>query len=715
MQAGFTEREQRVSRAIVAVATTWFALVAAWEMFGPILAGHYASSASMGIIAENMHRWGVAGPVWSYTATRPTADLYYCHHPWGIFYTTRFFYEVFGRHDFVCRLPAVVLSALTPPLLASVARAMWRPYAGAATAVGFVVLPISLSFASFNALEVPVIAWSALFLRGYVSFSVRPRRRSLALALGGAFMAMQADWPAYVLVAGVLGIELGRALLSHRRSNAAAERRRALFFMLLAALSALTLGSYLFLFARLGKLGDLSSSYAMRSAGSQASLGSLLKERRYWIELMFTPIAVAIGKAFALVACLRIALLRRSIEALPLAVLAMAIVQYVVFKQGADIHVFWPHYFAMYFALAMGGWVATLVPLLERLLADRAPGLAPRAHHLALAIALVPLALVLRDGVEVVAYARATGGRFNERGGRIESDGDKIALLEWLAPRHETIGLHASMNPNWAEVWALGGRPVDLAAPLPVAPGAVTVADARFLPDATRTQWLESHSVMAVGPYWVISEGEDAPSALSFVETEPSLMTRYFVSDSEPRRTVTPDAWATWELANHYGQTVEPPGSDPSTPEQHRIAHNARLEAGDASGAESELAPAEENCRPIHARFSDGTEILCARFKKGVAPELTLLFVPGKPLVAGVELSVASRVTSGPRFSSTMADPVVRESSFPFTLAPSRMRPGFVYSHTVTIRGRPGEEVFLASFNGRGAPAAPGPVEVLRY
>ena len=80
--------EARVSRAVALVATVWFALAAAWELFGPLLAGHYASSASVGIIAENMLRWKIAGPVWEYTAARPPPSAYYCHHPWGIFWAT---------------------------------------------------------------------------------------------------------------------------------------------------------------------------------------------------------------------------------------------------------------------------------------------------------------------------------------------------------------------------------------------------------------------------------------------------------------------------------------------------------------------------------------------------------------------------------------------------------------------------------------------------
>src|SRR5205823_3660103 len=145
----------------------------------PILAGHYASSASVGIIAENMLKWRIPGPVWEYTSARPGPEAYYCHHPWGIFWTTAALMKMFGRHDFVCRLAPVLLSAATPPLLYDLGRSVWRPAAGAAAAAAFVVLPIALAFANFNALEVPVIAWSLVFLWGFVRLTQTGRRRHL--------------------------------------------------------------------------------------------------------------------------------------------------------------------------------------------------------------------------------------------------------------------------------------------------------------------------------------------------------------------------------------------------------------------------------------------------------------------------------------------------------------------------------------------------------
>ncbi|HVY49379.1 MAG TPA: glycosyltransferase family 39 protein, partial [Minicystis sp.] len=450
--------EARVARAVALAVTVWFALAAAWELFGPLLAGHYASSASVGIIAENMLRWHIPGPVWEYTTSRPGPELYYCHHPWGIFWTTAVLMKLFGRHDFVCRLAPVLLSVATPPLLYDLGRSIWRPAAGAAAAAGFVVLPIALAFANFNALEVPVIAYSLLFLWGYVRLTQTGRRRHLAVSLVGLFLALNADWPAFVLAGEVVAFATARSLVLRRAfgplgprgagvSQAVRERRHAAFCLGAIAIVASTLLLYLALFSASHKLGDLFGSAEMRSSGNRTRLANVLASRRYWIELSFTPVAILLGKIAAVACAVRLVVVRREHEVLPLAVLGMATVQYVVFKEGADVHVFWPHDFAEYFALGLAALVASVACALEwlvpavraRLARPEAPS--TRSGLAALGLALVALVPVARDGVPALRYARDTGGRFNEKGLLIHSDGAKTAFLTWLAtdlPRRAT-------------------------------------------------------------------------------------------------------------------------------------------------------------------------------------------------------------------------------------------------------------------------------------
>jgi 4-amino-4-deoxy-L-arabinose transferase-like glycosyltransferase len=724
-------REERLARAVMLAATLWFTLAAAWELFGPLLAGHYASSAGVGIIAENMLRWRIPGPVWEYTSQRPPPSLYYCHHPWGIFWTTAALMKLLGRHDYLCRLAPVLLSAATPPLLHALGRAIWRPIAGAAAAAAFVVLPISLAFANFNALEVPVIAWSLLGLWGYVRLGQTGRRRHLVAALGGTLLALHGDWSAFVLVGALLAFGVLRGYLLRPLFGAPkSERRFAEWWVLATSLSTLTLLLYLYLFQKSGKLDDLFGSYGMRSSGNALPLARVLDQRRYWIELCFTPAAIALGKVAAVVGLLRLIWLRREHEILPLLVLLMATVQYLVFKQGADIHVFWPHYFAEYFALAMGLLTATLAGIAERLPAllarlrkRPAPAPAPRAWMMALGLGLIPVPIIARDGIPALRYARETGGRFNEKGLLIHSDGEKTAFLRHLAPTlapGAAVEMHEGMKTTWSQVWTLGGRPVAQNRPLPQRgkSSEMYLADTRFLLDELQGDLTKSFHVTAVGPFWKVAPRENAApiDAFTLVEREPAWWEWYFISGTEPHREVVPDAYATWELRTHFDQRAALPTEPPATLEQKRIAHNMALSAGDDDKAQALLAEIEAALTPVHARYDDGSEILGTTFHEGACSMLTLIVRAGGPAAADVQLAVRSRVTQKARFSLTMADPTTREVGIPLPIAPKRWKKGFLYSDQVQIRKRPGTEVFSAAYWVRGKGVAPkllggGPVE----
>jgi 4-amino-4-deoxy-L-arabinose transferase-like glycosyltransferase len=716
-------REERAARVVAAIATAWFVLAAGWEMFGPLLAGHYASSASMGIIAENMLRWHIAGPVWEYTTSAPTPGMYYCHHPWGIFWTTAALMKVFGRHHFVCRLAPVLLSAATPPLLYAIGRAIWRPAAGAAAALSFVVLPITLSFAAFNALEVPVIAWSMLGVWGFVRMTQTGKTRHLAAALVGATLAMHADWPGFMLVGAMLGFGLLRGFVAPGAfGRLAHERAYAAWWIWTATIAVVTFALYLWLFQRSGKLNDLLGTYGMRSAGNAVPLRAVLASRRYWIELSFTPIAIALGKVAAGISVVRLVVLRREHEAVPLLVLAMATAQYVIFKQGADIHVFWPHYFGATFALGMGALVATIAAQIERL-----GSAGTRAAAIALGIVAVADLAIARDGIPALRYARETGGRFNEKGLIIDSDGDKTRFLGFVDKRISKsvhVGLHEGMKPTWAQVWALGGRIVSANRPVPSRSrrgGSIYLVDTRYILDRPLAELARDFQVTSVGPFWMIDERKPRGpiEAFSFVEREPSWLTWYLVSGTEPVREIVPDPWATWELRTHFGQPAEAPKGAPGTLNQKRIAHNVAVEGGDTARAAALRAEIERELTRIDVAFDDGTRLVGSTFHEGARSLLTIVFEAGGPAKEDVQISVRSKVIARARWSLTMADEADRDVGLPLAIPAERWRKGFLYADPVPIRKRPGTEVFRATLKVRERGTPPkrvggvGPVDVL--
>jgi 4-amino-4-deoxy-L-arabinose transferase-like glycosyltransferase len=710
--------EQRLGFGIALAASVWFALAAAWEMFGPMLAGHYASSASVGIIGENMWRWRMLGPVWEYTAARPAPSAYYCHHPWGIFWTEALLLKLLGRHDYLCRLPAVLLSAATPPLLFALGRAMWRPAAGAVAAAAFTVLPICLGFAPFNALEVPVMAWSLLGLWGFVRHTQTGARRHLAASLLGFTLALHSDWPAYVLVGELLAFGLCRGLLLRRwRGGRVALRPYFQWWVLLAGLTAAMALLYVYLFHSAHGLKALFDSYHIRTAGAETPILKVLAARRYWLELTFTPIAIGLGALAVVVCAARFALARCEREILPLAVFGMAAFQYLVFKQGADIHIFWPHYFAAFFALGMGALADSAIGLGQALAARIGRGSERRSWVPLVAVVglfLAGLGAILRDGLPALRYAHGTGGRFNEKGLFIESDGVKTAVLAWLAPQlgpNATVGLHAGMKSTWAQMWTLGGRVVREGSPLSAA-GTIEdayVAYSPFLPDADQERLASEQHVRAVGPVWVVMRGErPAPiDAFAVVEREPSWLQWYFAYGTEPVRSLVPDPYATWELRTHFGQPAEAPGVPPSTLEQRRIAHNLDKSLGDEPGAAELAGQIASELGGPRVTFEDGTELVGTRFEPGVQSVLRLMFRAAGPVSGNVDLQVTSRVIERDAWSSTMADPTVRQVAQPLGLSPKRWRPGWLYSHAVVIRKRPGTEVYELWFMGRRTTADP--------
>ncbi len=705
-----SDGETRAARVVVALATLLMAGVVSWEICAPILAGHYASSASLGIIADNMRTWNIVAPVWQYTAAEPDKSLYYCHHPWGIFWTTTGLSSVFGRSDLTCKLAPALLSVATPALLAGVARAMHRPLAGAVAALTFVALPITLSFAQFNALEVPVIAFGALFLWAWVRFRSTGQRRHLAGMLVGATLALHADWPAFVLVGAVLAIDLASFLGAASRIP----RRRALGWGLLASAAALTGLYYLVQFSRAGALGDLLASYELRTGGGQLSLAELQRERAAWDRWMFTPLGLALGHAGAVVVLARAFWLRRAVELAPFAVLVMVVFQYVVFRQGAFIHVFWPHHGAMWLALAMGSVSATVAPPLAKIVARFAPRLRGRAHWVSLALLSAPLLLILRDGLEIAGWARRTGGRFDEKGLYIETDAAEIALLRALErelPREAVVGLHASLGPTWAHVWSLGGRVVDVEAPLPTGSPPehdAVVADLRALRPREIELLLDRRALRLVGPYAVVYAGPQRLETLRFALREPTWVERWLGHAYEPVREIEPDPFGGYLVASHFGAHVAPPSPDvePGTTEELAVAQAAALDRGDLAGADGYLARITPRLGTRTIAYDDGTRLLGAEVIGGVSPRLVLVFLAAGNMAAHTAIRARAVSVEGPRWS-LVGQPLgaARDLGPKWLIPPSRWRAGRLYTGVVELLPRPGVEAVEVEIT----PAAVGP------
>lgn len=700
----------RFARVVTLLATLWFASVALWEIDAPFAAGHYAASTAVALAGENMLRYGIAYPVTHVPIAAPTAAECYCHHPFGVFWTSAVFVGALGHENWVCRLPAVVQSALTPLLVYGIARALWTPVAAALSAVAFVLTPIALAFANFNALEVPVIFGTLLASFSYLRFQQTSRRRFAVLTLAALTYAIHADWAAFVFAAALASI-VTLALVRLRRSPHAPQFRRTFTLLLgLMGLVAATGGLYLFALHRMGQLEKLIEQGRLRSLGADLPLADVLRARRYWTALMFTPLAVLIGKlgAVALAAC---AILKhRERELVPLALLGMAAFQYLVFKQGADVHVFWPHYFAPYFALSLGALTASLSTLLAAAL-DRFRGAATPLRVQRAWLGAAPLALgfvvpafMAHDAVVTLVYGRKTGGRFNERGHFIQADRDKsAALAHWAASAapNAPVALDPSMRQSLWVPWVLQ-RPVRTAGGSGwTPPERYSVLDARFVAPARLRALARAGQTTAVGPFW-FTDRAAAPSGLgawSIERREPTTLEQLLVSATHALRDIAEDPYHRWELRDHFSEARHAaPHSATRSSEQLRIAHNIAVASGNAARAQElrdELLQGVD--RRMELTYRNGTRLLGARFERGASDVLTVYFESRGP-VNGQRFAIHSRVEAADASSLVPPDPLQWEVGLPPGIPPAVWKRSYIYSSVTELLKRPGREVFSGAW-----------------
>jgi 4-amino-4-deoxy-L-arabinose transferase-like glycosyltransferase len=706
-----TKLGERIGVAAALVATLWLALVSFWEIGAPFGAGHFTAATAVATAGENMLQHLTVGAVTHYTDGPPAPSDYYCHHPLGCFWTAALFVNVFGHHDWVCRLPAALLSSAMPLLLYRFGRAAWGPLAGGVAALAFGAVPIALSYANFFALEVPVMFGIALGSAFLARFLQTGRRRFGALAFAGLLYACASDWAGFVFT-GLVWFGLFLRCTIAYRFYPALDRRRLFWFLGVTALaSAALLGFHVALFQKLGQFEQLLRQGELRSAGADMPLSDVLESRKYWILLAFTPLAIFLGKLAAPVSLLGLTLGRRELELVPLCVLVAAAVQYVVFKQGADVHFFWPHYFALYFAYALGSlthaseraFVGLAAFTKRSKLAIWAP-IAAFCLGIAVVLALVP------DAVRALVYARKTGGRFNEKGHLIHPDLDKSKVLTELKQRlapDTLVGVDNSMKPAYFMDWTLERPLVVSRIPTSSTPPGLShfVIDARFSSRAGIQALVSRYAVRAYGSILVADlEAPHAPLIAFDLElVEPTAFTRFFVSGSHALPRFRESPLLTWELREHLNQQPNPlPNAAPRSRDELRAAHNLALHRHDdplAARLRNELLAGAD--LHVARRYGD-LSLLAARHVPGTSEFLEVYFMCHAPLTRDAKFTIWSEVEAAPIASLVPKDERRWDTGMPFAIPSSLFRPGFIYRSSTELLRRPGRERYLGTL--RGAP-----------
>jgi hypothetical protein len=719
--------QERLGRGLAWLAVTIAFAVSVRGIGGPFPDGHYAADAVIGTSAYNMRRWDLWLPAQIYSTHRPPPSTYYMHHPLGTFWVAAFFCRIFGFHDWALRLPSLLTVTLTTWLLAKLGRELWGEMAGGLSALAYVALPITLGFANYHDLEQPVMLGTVAATWGYVRYLKTWRERYAIWSVLGFFFALNNDWPAYMWGAAFLGgLFVYLFLIRPGRRQALREREMARYWAVMCLSAVAAFGLELVLLAVSTRISDVMTSYATRSAGADMPLSAVLAARRYRIELMFTALGIALGKLAVPVIVWRAVRRRSHLELLPLPLLFCAVVQYVVFKQGADVHIFWPHYFATYFALAVGALAASAADAarwLARRLESTRPGRpwTAWARWAAAAVVGLPVLFVLKDGLSLVRLARETGGRFAEV--NLDTDLDKEAVLRWFLARMPAtagVGYHSGIHDGWSLQWEL--RPRLSAGNQPLSGGVgeatrVYIMDTRRASIAEIRQAAAQYHVHAVGHLWVFDRQERAAplDGYELDEREPSAWQRWWLGPSEPIRSVRPSPWVTWEWRSLLGQPTGEPSALPASTDELRIAHNAAVRRGDAAGAarfRAELA-ARFN-RHATAAYAGGTALIGEIQRLGARRSLTMFFVAGE-FRGDARFAVRAKVTASPRFSTLPADPAELEIAGPPTWPTSLWRRGEIYSLEAVYRKRPGTEILTGAWvPGPARLGAPGPLELLR-
>ncbi len=713
---------ERGTRVAIYVATVWFILAAAWGIDAVPGGGHLGSSGSaVAMFGEHIVKWHTFYPLYGwYGTTKPGLESAYCHHPFGVDWSAAFFAFFFHHRDFLISLPAVLMSGATVPLLAGVGRRFGGPLAGAATAIGFVVLPITIGYSCFASLEVTTMFGVALFFWGHLAYQEHGRRVHLVASLAGALFTGCGDWAGYLIVAPLLAWCVMRAnILPSWMTPAIHARRYQHWWALSVCALTCTLGITLAMFKHADKLEEWLRVADTRSGAIETPLKTVLEARKTWIEFSFTPPAIALGKLIAPLAILRTLLRRRDEDVMSLAVLFGATVQYVAFKRGADVHIFWPHYYGMYFALAMGQLTASVQSLVEWLAARFDLGARARIAGVLAAImfGVVPSLLIFPDGARSLRIWRETGGRYNDKGALFRTNVELLWLLQELVRPElhpgEIVGQHPGTPWGWEAQWAIAGL-----SEMTATPGAhqrFWVGRGSGMTSDEMKKIVAGHHVKIYGDVLVVDAASSAAAPLdaySLAEREPNVFEWYFRYNTEPVLTLSPlpDPFLTWEWRSHLGQTAAFPTGEPRTLDERRIAHNVAVARGDGAAAEKlrEQIVAELD-RTVEAHFTGDHELIGVRVTHGSKPMIEAWFEAGGPTSGDTTFAIHSVVERPARFSFIAADPTERDMAYPPWLSTKLWKRGYLYRIEAELNHRIGLERYVGFFvsrDGQPAPAA---------
>jgi hypothetical protein len=506
------------------------------------------------------------------------------------------------------------------------------------------------------------------------------------------------------------------------RLDQLAQKEYARWWALSASIAVGTLIYWLGLFFHADAIKDFLLAGSLRGGvDDKMPLHDVLVTRKDWLYFSFTPLAIKIGRYWALPVCvLRVLTARADEETYALAFLFGAGIQYVKFREGADIHIFWPHYFAAYFALALAQLARTIGQVTGWLVGFFSrPRAAAVAVWTGLVAGLMPVVAMAHDGVKSLWVWRRTGGRYDDKGSLIESHVDLLVVLrDVIVPKSPTgarIDAHPGVDWYWEHMWQFQGNANIVSAPLTASSAVTThpfwIARGKGLSGDEQKHIAAEAHVRIYGDTWVVDQREPAAplDAFSLNERQPNPFEWLVFGGTEPTRSIgrNPDPWLTWEWRTHLEQVAPVPGGEPASIDEVRIAHNVAIFRGDAEAAarwkrrlESELdltraAPFDRSVKLIGVRVTDGVE-----------PRVEAWF-ECTARMGDAAFNVRSTIEERGAFSLIPKPETEREMAFPPSLSTKLWRPGMIYETYAVLNHRIGRERYWGYWATRDGSPTP--------
>jgi len=717
------EGAERVMHWLAVASCLFFGAVAFWESFGAARTGHVSTSAGYAIAGENMVHWRKFAVYAGYLAKPANPDQYYCHHPYGITFLDAIAYLLFGHHWFTTRAAAIFCSVISPPFLYGFGRRAWGVIPASVATIFFCFVPIDLSFSNFGNLEEPTIAFGLLFAWGTAGVWQTSKTRYLVASAIGALGAANGDWAGLVFLGPVVVFGFFRAYVLPRRwYGRLDERTYARWFAYGMAMAIGTLVGYLVLFGKADKINDLVGSYHLRSSGAEAAITDQLnaQRRKLWLGVMLTPISFgAMGAGLPLAA---IRLLKKPLEIFPLAWFLAASFQYFVFKQGADIHIFWPHYYAPTAALAAGTLTASLLcgrGVLVRF-AQRATAKIRLQRFVAVSTALVvglgvgiPLFLLARMGVPMLVQSRKTGGQFDQGGKFITTGADLAEFAQWAYANVATQGSTVQVLERYEYYFSSeygGNRPYtrvnSITAAKPDDVQRIALVDTRTQSQKDLENIAKNFGVESVGPLWRVDRAVKGPAftALRLEEREPNPLEWMFISGTDLVRKISrdEDPYQTWEIRDAMNIPAPAPTVPPVSVDDLRIAHNIALRDGDAARA-GDLASKVAGMmqRRLDLQYTGGIRLDGIDVHYGPAIVVTLFWSTDqgyKP--SDLSYQLKCKIIAPPRLWKTQLDYFENELAPVPLIRPANWKANRLYTNRFTALHRIGKEECRLWFSG---------------